>query len=147
MKHDVPTSTKASSWIVSKVEYSEMTGKSDRKTLSAGLIGKTQGLSSAYTLLWRAVIAQSIVDIYGEEQHRNQVINWLKSKDFEEVCDHADVDSEQMRLQLASLCRLPCPLAKKYGKMLRDQIMLGVYTADMNPNGGQIVRLKPPAQG
>jgi len=120
---------KASSWIVSKGEYTEMTGKSDRNTLSAGLIGKSHEQSSQ-SLLWRAVIAQAIVDTYGQDRYRTKVIYWLNSPDFNEVCDYANVDSEQMRKQIASICTLPPPLAKKYGKMLRDQIMFGVFTAE-----------------
>lgn len=106
-----------------------MTGKSDRKALSAGLIGKAHELTSA-SILWRAVIAQAIVDIYGTEYHRNQVIRWLASKDFDEVCEYANIDTEQMREQIASLCRLPLPLAKKYGKMLRDCVMQGIHAPE-----------------
>lgn len=129
MPQDALTLTKASSSTVSKVEYMQMTGKSDRRTLSAGLTGTTRELSSM-SLLFRAVIAQAIVDVYGSDFHRNQVIRWLASPDFDEVCDHANVDTAQMREQIASLCRLPLPLAKKYGKMLRDMVMSGIHTPD-----------------
>jgi hypothetical protein len=100
-----------------------------RRQHSAGLVGKAKEQASA-SMLWRAVIAQAIVDVYGSDFHRNQVIRWLASPDFDEVCDHANVDTAQMREQIASLCRLPLPLAKKYGKMLRDMIMSGIHTPD-----------------
>jgi len=85
----------------------------------------------ADSLLWRSVLAQAISDIYsGKPCHRNEVIHWLAEDDFDTVCDHAHVEAEEMREQIAALCRLPIPLAKKYGKMLRNYVMHGIHKAD-----------------
>lgn len=82
-------------------------------------------------LLWRAVLAQSVRDIYGGEMKpRLEVIRWLKTKDFDTVCDCAEVEITSMREQLAALTALPVPLARKYGKLLRDKIMSGVHSED-----------------
>ncbi len=83
---------------------------------------------SASSLMWRAVLAQSVRDIYGEEpKQRLDVIRWLKSRDFETVCDFAHVEVISMRQQMAALVALPIPLARKYGKILRDRIMDGIH--------------------
>lgn len=83
---------------------------------------------TATALLWRSVLAQAVKDVYsGDTGARMEVIRWLKSEDFDVVCEFAEVDIPSMREQLASLIALPLPLARKYGKPLRDQIMVGIY--------------------
>lgn len=83
---------------------------------------------SSTALLWRAVLSQAIKDIYsGGTGERRDVILWMKSRDFDEVCDHACVDPENMRIQMRNLAEMPQMLAKKYGKPLRNCIMDGVH--------------------
>lgn len=82
-------------------------------------------------MLWRAVLGQAIRDTYeGQQSARSEVIRWLKTKDFETVCDYAHVEPAQMQEQIATLLTLPIPLAKKYGRMLRLRVMEGVHCAD-----------------
>lgn len=74
--------------------------------------------------LWRSVLAQSIKDIYsGETGPRLEVIRWLKTRDFETVCDLAHVEYQSMREQMASLLAMPEPLARKYGKLLIAKVI------------------------
>lgn len=99
-------------------------------TPKTGIQGDVDSLPQA-SMLWRSVLAQAISDIYsGKPSHRNDVIHWLGEEDFNTVCDHAHVEPDQMREQIAALCRLPTPLAKKYGKMLRNFVMHGIHKAD-----------------
>jgi hypothetical protein len=58
---------------------------------------------------------------------RMDVLKWLKTRDFDTVCDFAHVEPSTMREQLAALAALPYPLARKYGKMLKDKIMESVH--------------------
>lgn len=55
------------------------------------------------------------------------MIRWLDTEDFEIICEYAEVEPVLMREQIASLCRLPLPLARKYGKLLRTFVMQGVH--------------------
>ena len=81
-----------------------------------------------YSLLWRAVLAQAVRDTYcGGTGPRGEIIRWLKTKDFEIVCEFADVEPTSMREQIATLLTIPEPLAQKYGKLLRDKIMAGIH--------------------
>jgi hypothetical protein len=81
--------------------------------------------------LWRSVLGQAIRDTYeGHTGNRSEVIRWLKTNDFEIVCDFAHVDADQMREQIATLITLPIPLAKKYGRILRMRVTEGVHNND-----------------
>lgn len=83
------------------------------------------------SLMWRAVLGQAIRDIYGgSDMERAEVIRWMRTKDFETVCDYACVEHRQMMDQMASLVAMPCILARKYGKLLREHVMYGVYSQD-----------------
>jgi len=77
-------------------------------------------------LLWRSVLAQAIKDICSADE-RASVVRWLKEEDFQTVCDLAEVEAEMMLEQMASLATMPIPLAKKYGYMLRVEVMRGVH--------------------
>lgn len=83
---------------------------------------------SASSLLWRAVLAQAVRDLYSDEtRDRLEALRWLKTKDFETVCDFAEVEHTSMRDQLVQLASFPQNLARKYGKLLRDEIMSHVH--------------------
>lgn len=83
---------------------------------------------NASSLLWRAVLAQAVRDLYsGDTGERLEALRWLKSKDFETVCDFAEVEHTSMREQLVQLASFPHQLARKYGKLLRDKIMEHVH--------------------
>jgi hypothetical protein len=119
---------KSSSGISTKTtpEYQSQFIQSPGKT---GLQNDPEELSNA-AKLWRSVLGQAIRDVYHEDNARKEVIRWLDTDDFEVVCDYAEVDPVQMREQIASLCRLPLPLARKYGKMLRTFVMVGVHSPE-----------------
>jgi hypothetical protein len=71
------------------------------------------------------VIGQGVRDIYeGDPRAREEVFVWLVSKDFDTVCDLAEVHAGDMREQLTTLSGLPIALAKKYGRLLRERINL-----------------------
>lgn len=83
------------------------------------------------SLMWRAVLAQAIRDIYsGTPQERKDVLLWMRTEDFEIVCDYACVEYTQMMDQMASLAIMPAILARKYGKELRNHVMSGVHYQD-----------------
>ena len=73
--------------------------------------------------LWRGVIGQGVRDIYeGDPRARAEVFVWLVSRDFDTVCNLANVHTGDMREQMTALSDLPIALAKKYGRLLRDRI-------------------------
>lgn len=77
--------------------------------------------------LWRAVLSQAIRDIYsGCEKERQEVLIWIGSNDFADVCYMADADPDNMREQLLALSSISKNLAMKYGKRLRDYIMADI---------------------
>lgn len=76
------------------------------------------------SLLWRAVLAQAIRDIYDlNENVRKEALRWIMSPDFQIVCDYAFVDPEDMKEQMANLSTLSRSLAKKYGSLLRSEVL------------------------
>lgn len=100
-----------------------MTGRSKTKGSVGTLPEKTPVLSSE-SLLWRACLGQAIRDLYSHDTRiRQEVIEWLVTPDFEEVCDYADVEPGGMREQLYNLARMPVALARKYGDDLRRKVV------------------------
>lgn len=74
------------------------------------------------------MLAQAIRDIYSpKEEERSAVIMWLGQPDFVTVCEYASVEPGMMMEQMASLARMPLSLAKKYGTLLRVEVLRGVY--------------------
>jgi hypothetical protein len=79
-------------------------------------------------LLWRAVLAQAVRDICSsDEDERSAAILWIKDPDFDVVCSFAEVEAKMMMEQMASLAAMPLILARKYGNLLRTEIMRGVH--------------------
>lgn len=73
-------------------------------------------------------MAQSVRDLYGgTPKERTDVIIWLKSPDFDVVCEFAHIEPVQMREQFLNLATMPTNLCRKYGKLLRDKIMEGIH--------------------
>ena len=76
----------------------------------------------------RSVLAQAIKDICSADRsERAEVVRWMKEDDFQTVCEFACVEPQMMMEQMASLATMPTPLAKKYGYMLRVEVMRGVH--------------------
>lgn len=47
--------------------------------------------------MWRSVIFQSFTDVcIGKESQRWDVIQWIKTADFNEVCESADLNAERI---------------------------------------------------
>lgn len=85
---------------------------------------KSQDDLTPEELLWRAVLGQAVRDIYDQNIGvRAETLRWMKSEDFEVVCIFANVDPYAMRRQLRNLAELPIHIAKKYGQILRSQII------------------------
>lgn len=131
MLQDAQTLTNTKSSTSFKDVSTETTDKSDAKPFRAMSIPSAHELQSA-SLLWRAVLGQAIRDTYDLSlmNNRRDIIRWLKTPDFFTVCDMADVEATQMQEQIATLCTLSIPLAKKYGRMLRMRVMEGVHNND-----------------
>ena len=69
------------------------------------------------------MIGQSVRDIYeGDPKARAEVFLWLASDDFDTVCHLANVHPFDMRDQMMALANLSLPLAKKYGRVLREKV-------------------------
>lgn len=100
-----------------------MIDKFESNMCSARLMPDARELTSI-SFLWRSVLAQAVRDIYaGKVNERAEVIRWLKTTDFETVCEYADVEASSMREQIAYLAAMPQELSRKYGKKLRDKIV------------------------
>ena len=54
---------------------------------------------------------------------RQEVVAWMVSDDFEAVCHMANAHPYDIRDQLYALYSMPLPLAQKYGRKLREQIV------------------------
>lgn len=81
-----------------------------------------------HALIWRAVLGQSIRDLSSpEKKTRTAVVLWLNTQDFHTVCDFAYVEPDQMISQMAALATMPLALARKYGDLLRAEVMKGVH--------------------
>ena len=59
----------------------------------------------------------------GDQTTRQEVFFWMASRDFETVCDYAEVHAQDIRNELMALSALPNTLAKKFGRMLREKII------------------------
>lgn len=78
----------------------------------------------AETALWRSVLAQAVRDIYDKDERvRRDALRWVLTRDFVTVCDYAFVEPDTMKTQLANLANMPLALARKYGTMLRSEII------------------------
>ena len=105
----------------------ETTDRSNAKLSSGASIRPIHELTSQ-SALWRAVLGQAIRDLYGTDNRaRVEVLVWIKSRDFDTVCDFAFVEPQQMREQLLAISQLSPGLARKYGSELRHQVMEDVY--------------------
>ena len=77
-----------------------MTGKSKKSIYAGGWIEATPEQLSECRL-WRAVIAQSIYDLNKPDpKKRDEVVNWMESKDFDLVCSLALVEPDNVRKKL-----------------------------------------------
>lgn len=70
------------------------------------------------------MLAQAIRDSYDPDQHvRNGIMRWLRTPDFETVCDMAFVEPDNMRDQIEQLVHSKPIIAKHYGQQLRMAIL------------------------
>ena len=77
-----------------------MIGKSKSSIYSGGWTEATPEQLSECRL-WRAVIAQSIYDLNKPDpKKRDEVVNWMESKDFDLVCSLALVEPDNVRKKL-----------------------------------------------
>jgi len=99
-----------------------MTDKLSRRIFTGGLIGRGQELLSECRL-WRAVISQAISDAYlSYEREKCEVEEWIKTEDFETVCDLADLDTDKMRNNFIYILNSKPAIAMFEGRKLKDLI-------------------------
>jgi len=101
---------------------------------------KSHGVSTATTpaslspsTLSRMVMCQAIRDIVnGSESARNEVVHWLVSDDFKEICHHAQVDPDEYRIQIANLYRCSPALMVYYAKKLTQELRTGASSSSQS---------------
>lgn len=99
----------------------------DTRLWTGGLIGKPDEIDNE-ALLWRAVLGQAVRDICDKnERVKREVLMWMKTTDFDTICDLANVHADSMSEQLYALADLAPSLAKKYGQILRSKIVEDIY--------------------
>lgn len=104
-----------------------MTGKSERSTSTGTSIKNDQEPLSEYALclMWRQVIAVSITDAMATKRSiRLEVLEWINSEDFGDVCDFAGINGEALRPMMLALFNEDILMAhrKKRAKDLRNAI-------------------------
>ena len=74
--------------------------------------------------MWRAVVGQSIRDMYlGDEKLREEILRWLTTEDFEVVCGMASIPYFDVKKQILNLSQMSSKLSRKYGRILYAQVM------------------------
>lgn len=83
--------------------------------------------------VWKATVAQAVRDTYDKNPAiRNDVVEWMESgEDYEFVCWAAGIDPDRLRAELENLFAMKPILRKKFAIGLRYDILVGVYSQDV----------------
>lgn len=130
IRQDETTSTPRQSSTRSKAVSTKTTGNSEN-TMSSGrlLMTDPHAYNVVYTV-WRACAAQAVRDAYlGNVKEMTEVAEWIGTNDFHFVCTAAEIDEDMLAEELRNLMILPPSLRKKYGRLLREKILQGIYNS------------------
>lgn len=73
--------------------------------------------------LWNHVICQAISDSYlGGHHEKLSVARWVKSDDFEEVCDMAELNTDRLRGHMKQILTSKEVVARYLGERLKKVI-------------------------
>jgi len=100
-----------------------MTDKSNENSSGMDYVETDHGVLSE-SGLWRAVLAQAISDTaLGDRRQQLEVARWMKTRDFETVCDFADINNILIKGQIENLLTMTSrPLRKHYSRLLCKSI-------------------------
>lgn len=98
------------------------TGKSS-KSISSGGSTRTNLEPASGSILCRRVVAQAIKDVIrGSEKERAEVVRWLVSDDFGEICRIAGLDQGEWKLRIADLFRASPGMRMYYAKKMLEEL-------------------------
>lgn len=99
-----------------------MTGKSNASSSSGDSTPTDPEPTSGYTLC-RKVMAQAVKDAAkGSEKEQAEVVRWLVSNDFPDICKGAGVKAEEWKVRIAELFRSPPGLRLYYAKKMIEEL-------------------------
>ena len=99
-----------------------MTDKLSKNIYSGELIGKNPELTSELRL-WRLVVCQAISDSYlGTSKEKISVGIWIDGKDCEQVCDLADLNSENIKKYIKEILNSKPIVGRYLGEKLKKTI-------------------------
>jgi hypothetical protein len=78
---------------------------------------------SESTLLCRRVVGQAIKDVIrGTDRQRADVLMWLATKDFEDLCSAAHIPAGEWKLRIAELFRSSPGMRMHYAKKMLEEL-------------------------
>ena len=99
-----------------------MTDKLSKSTYSGDWIEKDLELKSECRL-WKYVMCQAISDLYlGSTKEKVNVATWMKSNDFDDVCDMAELNSSKLKIHLENIATSKPVVARYLGERLKRVI-------------------------
>jgi len=73
--------------------------------------------------LWKYVMCQAISDLYlGSPKEKLNVATWMKSNDFDDVCDMAELNSSKLKIHLENIATSKPVVARYLGERLKRVI-------------------------
>lgn len=99
-----------------------MTDKLSKSTYIGDWIERDQELMSECRL-WKHVMCQAISDLYlGNPKEKLKVAIWMKSNDFDDVCDMAELNSSRLKVHLNEIANSKPLVARYLGERLKRTI-------------------------
>ena len=99
-----------------------MTDKSSKSTYIGDWIERDLELMSECRL-WKYVMCQAISDLYlGSPKEKLNVAMWVKSNDFDDVCDMAELNSSRLKTHLEKIATSKPIVARYLGEKLKRTI-------------------------
>jgi hypothetical protein len=73
--------------------------------------------------LWKHVMCQAISDLYlGNPKEKLSVAQWMESKDYEDVCDMAELNASKLKRHLVEIATSKPLVARYLGERLKKTI-------------------------
>ena len=99
-----------------------MTAKLSKSTYIGDWIERDQELMSECRL-WKYVMCQAISDLYlGNPKEKLKVAISMKSNDFDDVCDMAELNSSRLKVHLNEIANSKPLVARYLGERLKRTI-------------------------
>ena len=99
-----------------------MTDKLNKNLYTGGWTEAHHELTSE-SRLWKHVMCQAISDSYlGTHHEKTEVARWIKSEDFDYVCDHSNLNSEHLFKMIKEILTSKPVISRYLGERLKRVI-------------------------